>query len=298
MSLVAAGTIEIPDSVGTSFDHGAFEPESRRVFIAHLARDRLEVVDADTSRHVATLHGFPEAAGVVAGDSCVLVTNRGGASVAWVDARTLETRTVLNTGPRPNGVAIASSLQVAVVACIGDDSHTPQLQVLGLEGDRRWSIDLPGRPRWCVIDAKQERVFLAIRDPSMVLVARLPELNAVQHWPLPSGGAHGMDINHQANLLYVACDGGLLVEVDAQSGEIRREWALAGVPDATFFNPKSGLVHVAIGEPGLIQSVSPLTGTSMQFITAVGAKTTALIEPDRLFVFSPLHTGILDLRGA
>jgi hypothetical protein len=96
----------------------------------------------------------------------------------------------------------------------------------------------------------------------------------------------------------VACDGGLLVEVDAQSGEIRREWALAGVPDATFFNPKSGLVHVAIGEPGLIQSVSPLTGTSMQFITAVGAKTTALIEPDRLFVFSPLHTGILDLRGA
>jgi hypothetical protein len=274
MSLVAAGTIEIPDSVGTSFDHGAFEPESRRVFIAHLARDRLEVVDADTSRHVATLHGFPEAAGVVAGDSCVLVTNRGGASVARVDARTLETRTVLNTGPRPNGVAIASSLQVAAVACIGDDTHTPQLQVLGLEGDRRWSIDLPGRPRWCVVDAKEERVFLAIREPSMVLVARLPELNAVRHWLLPSGGAHGMDIDHGSDFLYLACDGGSLVEVDAQSGVIRRKWPLAGVPDATFFNPKSGLVHVAIGDPGLIQSVDPLTDTSTQFITAAGAKTT------------------------
>jgi hypothetical protein len=35
-------------------------------------------------------------------------------------------------------------LQVAVVACIGDDTHSPQLQVLGLEGDRRWSVDLPG----------------------------------------------------------------------------------------------------------------------------------------------------------
>jgi hypothetical protein len=298
MSLVAAGTIEIPDSVGTSFDHGAFEPESRRVFIAHLARDRLEVVDADTSRYLATLVGFPEAAGVVAGKGSVLVTNRGSASLAWVDAHTLETRAILNTAPRPNGVAIVSSLQVAVVACIGDDTHTPQLQVLGLEGDRRWSIDLPGRPRWCVIDAKQEQVFLAIRDPSMVLVARLPELNAVQHWPLPSGGAHGMDINHQANLLYVACDGGLLVEVDAHSGEIRREWPLAGAPDATFFNPISGLVHVAIGDPGLIQSADPLTYTSTQFITAAGAKTTALIEPDRLYVFSASHNGILDLRGA
>ncbi len=132
----------------------------------------------------------------------------------------------------------------------------------------------------------------------MVLVARLPELNAVQHWLLPSGGAHGMDINHGADLLYVACDGGLLVEVDAHSGDMRREWPLAGVPDATFFNPKSGLVHVAIGDPGLIQSIDPLTDTSTQFITAAGAKTTALIEPDRLYVFSPLHNGILDLRGA
>jgi DNA-binding beta-propeller fold protein YncE len=298
MSLIAAGAIEIPDSRGSAFDHGAFEPESRRVFIAHMARDRLEVVDADTSRHVATLRGFPEAAGVVAGDGSVLVTNRGSASLAWVDARTLETRTVLNTAPRPNGVAIVSSLQVAVVACIGDDAHKPQLQVLGLEGDRRWSIDVPGRPRWCVVDAKSERVFLAIREPSMVLVARLPELTAVQHWSLPSGGAHGMDINHGANLLYVACDGESLVEVDAQSGEVRRQWPLAGVPDATFFNPKSGLVHVAIGDPGLIQSVNPRTGITTEFVTVAGAKTTALIEPDRLYVFSPLHQGILDLRGA
>jgi hypothetical protein len=298
MSLVAAGTIEIPDSLGTSFDHGAFEPESRRVFIAHMARDRLEVVDADTSRHLATLVGFPEAAGVAAGEGCVLVTNRGSASLAWVDAHTLKTRIVLGTGPRPNGVAFVSPLRAAVVACIGDETHKPQLQVLGLEGDRRWSIDLPGRPRWCVVDAKAERVFLAIREPSMVLVAQLPGLNAVQHWLLPSGGAHGMDINHGAGLLYVACDSGSLVEVDAQSGEMRREWPLSGVPDATFFNPKSGLVHVAIGEPGLIQSVDPLTGTSTQFITAIGAKTTALIEPDRLYVFSPQHRGILDLRGA
>ena len=32
----------------------------------------------------------------------------------------------------------------------------------------------------------------------MVLVARLPELNDVQHWTLPSDGAHGIDIDHRA----------------------------------------------------------------------------------------------------
>ena len=96
----------------------------------------------------------------------------------------------------------------------------------------------------------------------------------------------------------MACDGGSLVEVDVQSGQVRREWPLAGVPDATFFNPTSGLVHVAIENPGLIQTVDPLTGNSTQFTTAIGAKTTALIEPDRLYVFSPWHKGVLDLKGA
>jgi hypothetical protein len=54
MSLTAADTIEIPDSTDTAFDHGALEPETRRVFIAHTARNCLEVVDADTNQHVAS----------------------------------------------------------------------------------------------------------------------------------------------------------------------------------------------------------------------------------------------------
>src|SRR5260221_13860384 len=86
MSLKEVGVIDIPDSTGTLFDHGAFEPRSRRVFVAHTARDRIEVIDHDTSRHLTTLHGFPEAAGVVADDGQVLITNRGAAGLAWIDA--------------------------------------------------------------------------------------------------------------------------------------------------------------------------------------------------------------------
>jgi len=204
MSLKAVGVIDIPDSTGTLFDHGAFEPKSRRVFVAHTARDRIEVIDHDTSRHLTTLHGFPGAAGVVADEGQVLITNRGAAELAWTDAHTLETRAVFDTGLRPNGVAIVSHLKLAVVACIGDKTHGPVLQVLDLEGRQRWAIDLPGQPRWCVTDVTGARLFLAIRDPSIVLVARLPELDEVQHWTLPSAGAHGIDIDHQASRLYIA----------------------------------------------------------------------------------------------
>ena len=94
MSLKHLGVIEIPDSAATLFDHGAFDPKSRRLFVAHTARDRVEVIDHDTGRHLVTLNDFPEAAGVVADEGHVLVTNRGAASLAWLDAHTLETRLI------------------------------------------------------------------------------------------------------------------------------------------------------------------------------------------------------------
>src|SRR5579859_2238398 len=89
MPLRQVALIEFPHATESAFDHGAFDPVTRRVFVAHTRRDRLEVIDHDLARHIATLDGFPEAAGVVAEAGQVLVTNRGRAQLAWVDARTL-----------------------------------------------------------------------------------------------------------------------------------------------------------------------------------------------------------------
>lgn len=295
MPLRQTGVIAIPDTVDTLFDHGAFEPTTRLVFVAHTARNRIEVIDCDAGRHLKTLEGFPEAAGVVGADAQVLITNRGAARLSWIDARTWETRGVFDTGLRPNGVAIVPHLGLAVVACIGNEDQGPMLQVLNLNTRQRWAIDLPGRPRWCVPDITGARIFLAIQEPSMVLVARLPELDGVQYWELPSLGAHGLDIDHLANRLYVACDGGALVEIETITGHVHGKWPLSGAPDATFFNPASGLVHVAIANPGLVESINPRTGARTEVMTAAGAKTTALVPPNGLYVFSPIHRGILTL---
>ena len=295
MSLKIAGSIAIPDAAGSEFDHAAFDTRSRRVFIAHTARDCVEVIDHDAGRHLATLPGFPGVAGAVADDGHVLVTNRGSASVALLDAGTLETRAVFRTGARPNGAVIVARSGLAIAACIGDDDEAPTLQLFGLTDHRHESIDLPGRPRWCVTDAAAERVFLCIREPSMVLVARLPDLGAVAHWTIPSSGAHGLDIDHSRGLLYVACDDSTLVEVSSASGEVTNVWPIAGPPDVTFFNPATGLVHVAIGEPGLVETIDPRTGRGTRTVTGAGAHTTALVGPDRLYVISPAHGGILVL---
>ncbi|MGZ3360272.1 MAG: YncE family protein [Xanthobacteraceae bacterium] len=108
MPLNTVGIIEIPNAAGSAFDHGAFDPKTRRVFVAHTARDCVEVIDHDVQRHMASLPGFPGAAGAVADDGEILVTNRGAASLAWLDADTLKTKAVFKTGARPNGAAIVN----------------------------------------------------------------------------------------------------------------------------------------------------------------------------------------------
>jgi hypothetical protein len=59
-----------------------------------------------------------------------------------------------------------------------------------------------------------------------------------------------------------------------------------------------GWVHVAIGKPGIVQSIHPGTGASAEVATAAGAHTTALVPPDRLYVFSPSHGGALVFQDA
>jgi hypothetical protein len=234
----------------------------------------------------------------VVDDGDVLLTNRGSASVAWVDAGTYRTKAIFETGPRPNGAVIVKRLALGIAACIGDDAGAPTLQAFHLPNGRLATLALPGRPRWCVTDTGADRVFLCIRDPSMVLVASLPDLKPVSQWRLPAGGAHGLDIDHARGRLYAACDDGALVEIDSMSGEIMNVWPIPPSPDVTFFNPSSGLVHVAIGEPGLVETIDPRSGRTDRTMTGVGAHTTVLVPPDRLYVISPAHDGVLVLAGA
>jgi DNA-binding beta-propeller fold protein YncE len=294
--LAAARFIPLPGRSPTQFDHGAFDAATGRIFVAHTAADSVEVIDARDGRHARTLPGHVEAAGVVAGEGRVAVTNRGAASLSLIDAATLDCLATFATSMRPNGVALASRRGVALAACVGSEATPPALDRIDLRTGERRSIALPGRPRWCMVDATEERLYCAIREPSSILVVGIDPFEQRAPWPLPSGGAHGLDIDPTGGRLYVACDEGALIALATDTGAVLGRWPLPGAPDATFFNPATGRVHVAIGDPGVIVSVEPSSGAQAVYSTEAGAKTTALATPDRLFVFLPQRGGALELR--
>ena len=287
--------IPLPVTPPTLFDHGAFSGQTGHVFVAHTSANCVEVIDTQAGRHLSTLPGFPEAAGIVASGDTVVVTNRGAASVSLVGASSLAYEQTFPTAVRPNGVAYAPARAQVVVACVGTEEHPPVMQRIDVLTGETVTLSLPGRPRWCVVDAAEERVFCAIREPSLVFVADLAAFREQAQWALPSTGAHGIDIDEAGDRLFVACDGGQLIVLRADNGTMLASWPLPGVPDATCFSPETGRVHVAVGSPGGLVSIDPQTGQTTILPTEDGAKTTALARPNRLFIFLPGRGGALEL---
>jgi hypothetical protein len=54
--------------------------------------------------------------------------------LAWLDARTLKTQAVFETGVNPNGVAIIGRQGWAIVVSIGDNSRAAKLEVFERDG--------------------------------------------------------------------------------------------------------------------------------------------------------------------
>jgi hypothetical protein len=95
--------------------------------------------------------------------------------------------------------------------------------------------------------------------------------------PIGHAGPHGLDIDAARRRLYCACDAGVLVEVDADSGRILATERIAGAPDVVFFNPGPGRLYVAIGDPGVVEvfDTAPLRRHET-VVTEAGAHTLSL----------------------
>jgi hypothetical protein len=70
------GVIKIPNALNSEFDHAAFDPRTRRAFIARTARNCIEVIDHDAQKHIVTLAGFPGVAGAGAHTTAMVVPDR------------------------------------------------------------------------------------------------------------------------------------------------------------------------------------------------------------------------------
>lgn len=280
------------------FDHAAVDPVGDTLYVAHPSNDSVEVVDLGARRSKGSLSGLRGIAGVWVDAEARLLftTNRGEdtASIFRLGEEEVAELFRVPTGVRPNGVAYDPGRHVLMIAGVGNAKFPgapPTLTFIDARnGNRLGQLEAPGRTRWALYHPTTDSFYVNIAEPALVVAVRAGEISSVSRtFSIPAKGPHGLEQDPGGDLLYCACDEGVLLTLDLGSGVPKIVAPLAGAPDVLWLNRKRGRLYCAIADPGTVDvfDLGPLrAATSVP--TAYGAHTLT-VDPrrDEVHVFLP-----------
>jgi DNA-binding beta-propeller fold protein YncE len=287
MTLRHRGFVDLPDHAKAGgFDHAAVHRPTGRIYVAHTANDAVDVIDIQSQKYVGSIPGLPAVAGALVADDADLVftSNRGENTVAVFTATTEATTEgrhgsagapgafggmgghfgaphvkveKIGVGVRPNGLAYDPRRARLLAAHVGEPAVAGSCTVCIVDvrvRKRIADILVAGRTRWTVYDPVADAFHVNIASPAQIVVVAAGDPIGIRRVvPVAHAGPHGLDIDAARRRLFCACDAGMLVEIDADTGDVVGTEPIAGVPDVVFFNAALARLYVAIGEPGVIE---------------------------------------------
>jgi hypothetical protein len=151
-------------------------------------------------------------------------------------------------------------------------------------------IHLPGRPRWALYDERRDRIYANIRDPGQIVVIDPEACSLAAAFDVPSDGPHGLWLD--SDRLFCAADGGALIVLDSDSGDVLASLTLPGVPDVVMHDTERQRLYVAIGDPGVVCSFDSSRLEPLETVeTEPGAHTTCWDPVGRALFFCPESGG-------
>jgi DNA-binding beta-propeller fold protein YncE len=269
------------------FDHAAVHARARRLYVAHTANDALDVIDVDTDRYLRSIPNLKGVAGALISDTddLVFTSNRGEDTVALLEMGAVARVPV---GRGPNGLAFDPDRRILLAANVGEP---PSVSLIDVREAREVArLPMPGRTRWTVFDPVRHVFFVNIADPARIgIVESAAPYRISGFFDVPAAGPHGLDLDPVARRLYCACDAGVLICLDADSGAILAQRPLSGPPDVLFLDPEPRLLYVAIGDPGVIDVCEAESLERLETVSTEPGAHTLAFDPasHKVYVFLP-----------
>jgi len=296
VSLTRAGFIPIPPGAVSGLDHADVYRVGRRMYVAHTGADRVDVLDCERQTFLRSLPDLPGVAGVLVDEphDLLFTSDRAAARVSIFRSSNEEPLGQLTVGLHPNGLAYDRNRRRLYAFNLGEPlGENCTASIVDIDSMQVVAeLPLPGRPRWALYDEERDCVYANIREPAQVVVIEAQQPRIERAFDVPSAGPHGLWLDQ--GRLFCAADGGALVVLDRDNGNVLQSLPLPGVPDVVMHDPNLARLYVAIGDPGVVCSFD--TAAELELLETVkteeGAHTTGW-DPDRrcLYVFCPASSG-------
>ena len=235
------------------------------------------VVDPKSGKIVGDVPDLKAIHGTAFAGGRAYISEGGANEVTVVDSKSLAKIATIAVGTRPDGILYDPATKRIFTFNAGSSDataiDTASGQVVG-------TVPLGGKPEAAASDGAGT-IFVNIENKSELAMFDAKALTVRGSYPLapcqsPSGMA--MDVAH--GRVFSVCDGGVMTVADAKTGKVVTTVKIGDGPDASRFDPATGLVFSSNGESGTLTVVHEDTpdkySVSDEIPTAAGARTMEL----------------------
>ena len=286
-------TIPMPDVEGR-IDHLAVDLEGKRLFIAALGNNTMEVLDLAAGKRVATIKGLHEPQGIayVAGLNRIFVANGEDGKCHIYDGGSLKlVDTVDFSGDADNVRYDAGAKHIWVgygKGALGEMDAA--------SGKRLGDVALKGHPESFQLEKSGPRIFVNVPSAGHIAVVDRQKRAVIATWPVEQARSnYPMALDEAGHRLYIGCRKPPRVLVyDTNTGRVTASVEFVGDTDDLFYDAARKRLYVSGGEGFL--SVFEQRGDGQlapvgKVATAAGARTGLYVPELKRFYLAVPHRG-------
>jgi DNA-binding beta-propeller fold protein YncE len=292
MPLALVATIPLPNVEGR-IDHLAVDLAARRLHVAALGHNTVEVLDLATGRPLESVAGFrePQGIGFVPASREVVVASGQGAGAEFRSADGLRLVRSVALGDDSDNVRVdAKAGRVYVGYGAGAIAALD-----AADGRRTAEVAVGGHPESFQLESSGSRIFVNVPTARHVSVIDRAAMRLVATWPVTEAASnYPMALDEANHRLFLGCRKPAVVLVyDTRTGKLTGSTAIAGDTDDLFWDAPRKRLYVTAGE-GFIDVLQAEAGglrRTAHIPSAAGARTSLFVPAlDRLYLAVP-HRG-------
>ncbi len=301
--LVAELSLPPPTNAKTAFvDTLSFAPNSHKLYAGYTSENLIIAFDTLKNEIVATISDLPNVRGIafVPGLKIGFTCNRLHRSIGVVDLKTNALIRIIEIEGEPEAILYDPKVKLIYVA---DSAGKAGLLIDPETQKIVANIPLGGTPESVRVDPKSGLIYQILSDTEEAAVID-PIARAVVKRFKTTGGERpaGLALDSKNHRIFIACENGILLIMNSDSGEIASSVPIGKGADTADFDPKWKRVYTANGQSGtmsvLEESGKDYYSALEEVETRVGARALAvdlkshriyLSNGDKISVYEPIR---------
>lgn len=292
--LKLAKTIPLPDVRGR-IDHMALDAKGRRLFVAALGNNTVEVVDLDAGKRIQSIGGCDEPQGLafIPGKNHLFVANGGSGVVTMLEATTFKVLKTVDHLPDADNVRYDARAGLVYVG-YGDGG----LAVVGADGGELVAkVPIEGHPESFQLEQNGSRIFINVPDNRQIVVVDRDKRAVIAKWPMETFRANfPMSLDEADHRLFVGCrHPARMVTLDTTAGNRVADVEIDGDTDDLFYDGGRRRIYVSCGA-GTIDVIGqrgPDKYELRERIPTVGGARTSYFMADRGELCVAVRAGLI-----